>query len=177
MEQVNQEKHQTELRKEISWLHASAEKILKEMRRYLSRLDGGFTQTPSDSRDLLYLLSSISIHEDLLKLGQQNVTHTKNVTLDNIHRLSSGINELRAVTNKVKLYENINTIKEQIIEFERTIRHLDECVKKQDSTLLDVFKQEDHRVLYVDQVNYEYRNLVNQFRNLNQNDSKVRKSH
>ena len=164
---VKREKQRIKLRKEIRWLNTSVEKILEDMRGYLSRLDDGFTKTPADSRNLLYLLSSISNHEYVLKLSQRNVAQTKNTTLDNINRLSSSINELRAVTNKVKLYQNINTIKEQIAEFERTMRHLDECVKKQDSTLLDIFKQEDHRILYVEQVKYEYRNLVDQFSNLN----------
>ena len=167
IQRVKQEKQQTKLRNEISWLNTSVEKILKEMGSYLSSLDDGFTKTPADSRNLLYLLSSISNDENALKLSQHNVAQTKNTTLDNINRLVSSIYELKAVTNKVKLYQNINEIKKQIAEFERTIRHLDECVKKQDSTLLDIFKQEDHRILYVDQVKHEYRNLVDQFSNLN----------
>lgn len=165
-QQRQQEKQQAKLQNEIFWLNTSLKKVLKEMEGYLSSLDSGFHKTPTDSRNLLYLLSSLSDEERLIQLGQHNVTQAKNTTLDNLNRLASSINELRVIIGKVKFYKNTSNMKKEITEFEKTIRHLDEYVKKQDATLLEIFKHEDHRVLYVDQVKQDYRNLVNQLSNL-----------
>lgn len=166
IQRVKQKKQQTNLRNEISWLKRNAENILNEMRGFLNGLDEGFTKTPSDSRNLLFLLSSISNEDNVEKIGQQNITQGKNATDDNIKQLFKSINQLKAVSRKVKFYRRINAIKNQITELEMTVRQLDECVKNHESTLLDNFKQEDQRIIYVNQVQNEYQNLVNQIRNL-----------
>ncbi|SOC15773.1 hypothetical protein SAMN05880501_108140 [Ureibacillus xyleni] len=165
IQRVKQEKDQTKLEKEISWLNNKANKILNEMNSTLSHLDKSFTKTPSDSRNLLFLLSSVSTADHLINLGQQNVKKSEDTTLKNLNQLISSIKELKDVTNKVKLYQNINAIKGQIAELERTVLHLDRCIKKQDKKLIDIFNQEDERLLFIDQVKIEYRNLVNQLNN------------